>query len=79
MNNLLDLIEDIEEFPVEIQKRLNMMDKMFLNLTNFCESGLIPTTNNVVENYFFKNSEHGLEKKNADRCRIFVSSKIARY
>ena len=54
MNNILDMIEDIDKYPVNIQKRLNMMDKMFLNLTNFCESGLIPATNNVVENYFFR-------------------------
>ncbi len=61
------MIEDIDKYPVNIQKRLNMMDKMFLNLTNFCESGLIPATNNVVENYFFRqNLEYGLEKK----CRL---------
>jgi len=47
MNNILDMMEDMDKFPVNIQKRLNMMDKIFLNLTNFCESGLIPTTNNV--------------------------------
>ena len=54
MNNLLDLIENIEKFPVNVQKRLKMMDKMFITLTNFCGSNLIPTTNNIVENYFFR-------------------------
>jgi hypothetical protein len=54
MNNLLDLMEKIEKFPVNIQNRLKMLDKTFITLTNFCESSLIPTTNNIVENYFFR-------------------------
>jgi len=54
MDNMLDLLSIIEEFPLEVQKRLKMIDRNFLKLTNFCESELIPKTNNIVENYFFR-------------------------
>lgn len=54
MDLLLNLIERIEKFPIALQNRLKMMDKIFLKLTNFCDSNLIPTTNNGVENYFFR-------------------------
>ena len=54
MSSFIDLLEDIEKFPVKVQKRLKMMDKMFIKLSNFCDSSLIPATNNAVENYFFR-------------------------
>ena len=44
----------MEEFPLNIQNRLKMLDKNFVQLTTFFESHLIPTTNNAVENYFFR-------------------------
>jgi hypothetical protein len=54
MDNMLNLLSNIEEFPLEVQKRLKMIDRLFLKLTNFCDSELIPKTNNIVENYFFR-------------------------
>lgn len=54
VDNMLDLLSIIEEFPLEVQKRLKMIDKIFLKLTNFCDSEIIPKTNNIVENYFFR-------------------------
>lgn len=62
-DNLLDLLEKIESFPLNIQKRLKMMDENFIELTTFFESKLIPTTNNVVENYFFRTLSMGWKKR----------------
>ena len=43
-----EFVRAIDEYSPELQKRLKMMDKKFINLTNFCESQNIPTTNNFL-------------------------------
>ena len=52
VDNLVQLLEKIEEYPPVVQKRLKMLDKNFVSLTNFCEWNKIPTTSNAIENYF---------------------------
>jgi hypothetical protein len=59
----LDLMENIDEYSPELQKRLKMMDKKFIDLTNFCESQNIPTTNNFIENYFFRTLNTNWKKR----------------
>jgi hypothetical protein len=52
--HLLNLLESIDQFSPELQKRLKMMNKKFVDLTKFCGAHNIPTTNNAIENYFFR-------------------------
>jgi len=52
VENLTQLLVNIEQYSPIIQKRLIMIDKNFVQLTNFCEGHNIPTTSNGVENYF---------------------------
>jgi hypothetical protein len=53
-NHQLELMENIDQFSPVLQKRLKMMNKKFVTLTNFCGAHNIPTTNNAIENYFFR-------------------------
>ena len=54
MEHQLNLMENINQFSPKLQKRLEMMSKKFVDLTNFCGTHNIPTTNNAIENYFFR-------------------------
>ena len=63
MNLFLDILKNIERYPVLLQKRIQMIDKHFVKFTTFCESKLIPTTNNGCENYFFRTLNMGWKKR----------------
>ena len=52
VENLIQLLEKKDDFSPIVQKRLEMIDKNFVKLTNFCEWHKIPTTSNAIENYF---------------------------
>lgn len=63
MDLFLDILKNIESYPHSLQKRIKMIDKNLVKLTTFCESDLIPTTNNGCENYFFRTLNMGWKKR----------------
>jgi len=46
------LVDEYNDFPVYVQKRLNMISKHWENLTMFHNFKDAPATNNAIENYF---------------------------
>ena len=76
LENMVLLLEEIDNFPPNIQKRLKMMDKQFIELTNFCSSNKIPTTNNMVENYFFRTLNLGWKKRMKTDKGLIVHLKL---
>ena len=54
LSQFVDVLENIEMYPPLLQKRIKMIDDNFVKLTTFCESDIIPPTNNATENYFLE-------------------------
>jgi hypothetical protein len=59
----LALLEKKQEFPFKVQKRLDMLDKNLIKLTNFCDSLDVPTTNNLIEGYFSASLQKGWKRR----------------
>jgi len=63
LSQFVDVLENIEMYPPLLQKRIKMIDENFVKLTTFCESDIIPPTNNATENYFFRTLNMGWKKR----------------
>ncbi len=51
-NNFNELLNEMNSFDIEVQKRLKMIKKHWMNLTLFHAIPGLPATNNAIENYY---------------------------
>lgn len=61
--NMLELYEDYDNMPSNIQKRLDMIDNSILNFLAYRSIPNAPATNNAIESYFSVTTDPILKKQ----------------